>query len=59
MVVGRVDAVVVEGAGGVAAPLNGLYRQNGTFFDKPKFKLEGAAAIIYFLGRVEGLGFRV
>ena len=50
MVLGRVDALVVEGAGGVGSQCNGLYNLNGSFAGKPMFKKDGGSAIIYFSG---------
>lgn len=50
MVLGRVDALVVEGAGGVGSQCNGLYNLNRSFAGKPMFKKDGGSAIIYFSG---------
>lgn len=40
--------VIVEGAGGVGAPVNGTYRQVGTHNDRPKFKKVDGNAVIFF-----------
>ena len=50
MVLGRVDAIVVEGAGGVGSQCNGRYSLNGSFAGKPMFKKDSGSAIIYFSG---------
>jgi hypothetical protein len=39
---------IVEGAGGVGAPCNGVYSKAGTFNDQSKYKHVTGSAIIYF-----------
>eukprot|EP00427_Karlodinium_veneficum_P004298 CAMPEP_0169171638 /NCGR_PEP_ID=MMETSP1015-20121227/62850_1 /TAXON_ID=342587 /ORGANISM="Karlodinium micrum, Strain CCMP2283" /LENGTH=186 /DNA_ID=CAMNT_0009244905 /DNA_START=81 /DNA_END=641 /DNA_ORIENTATION=- len=42
--------LIVEGAGGIGASMNGRYMQNGTHFGRPKFKQVDGDAIVYFDG---------